>query len=52
MSADKLIYVDISSTVCLRSDGLTNDHPIGQAEFIVAEKPVVDRGNVGSPHQN
>jgi hypothetical protein len=30
----------------------TNSHPIRHAEVMVTEEAIVDRGNVGSPHQN
>ena len=31
---------------------LTNSNPIRHAEIMVTEEAIIDRGDVGSPHQN
>jgi hypothetical protein len=30
----------------------TNSHPIRHAEIMITEEAIIDRGNIGSPHQN
>jgi predicted urease superfamily metal-dependent hydrolase len=43
--------VDAEHVVARAQWTATNSHPIGHAEIMVTEEAIIDRGNVGSPHQ-
>ena len=51
-SWSKSMSVDVRDVAARALWTATNSHPIRHADIMVTEEAIIDRGNIGSPHQD